>query len=612
MQATQHGWVGETMARLAACLVTAAAAAQTAPVLERVAHAVSVSGADGKPVANAEVTCIAAPDPMPFAAGDALVADVVRGRTDAKGRCDVQLARGRGYVAWSSRGGGATGQPVRCRGTRTELRLLPGDAAVPGRWQVTGVEAWREAGPLRGQWIVAGAAFGTRVEIDAKGNLPGPPSVVAAELHLFARDVWVFAGAAVVGKPIVVPPPATITARTTDGHGEVYGEVDLALLVPGEPALLGPWPRANVARRVPLPRTARDGTAVVQLARTQTHRPDEDVPQLAFVATAPGRTPCASGFGGRQYEAGEYLSVFTAATALGFALPSVGPASGRISGADAGWPGRAVVEVQWTVPERARTRTLFDRLGVDIAADGALRWALPPHGAAVAVWLPPKVLALAANDPFAACAPLPVLLPPSVLQAGCAVEDVLPLRLQVVDGSGAPVAGATVCCAPRAGAVFVDPRHAVQAEADAAGRVLVPALRGTWFVAATSDDTFAHAVVDVRPGGEVCTLRLAALSRMPVRVVDGGGRAVAGATVRARVSAWGEAATPERHALQHLGVHLVYAGLQSLTTGADGRLAVPFFADTPATMTLEARRDSKRSEPVALAAVGEPVDLVLR
>ncbi|HIE69234.1 MAG TPA: hypothetical protein EYP98_03240, partial [Planctomycetes bacterium] len=112
----------------------------------------TVTGPDGKPLANAEVTCSSPPTPIaPWSE------DVVVARTDARGRAQCNLAVGRVYVAWAVSSATQAGEHwvtashnYVAAGRVVEMQAL--DKHGPRVVEVPGLVAWREVGATGVRW----------------------------------------------------------------------------------------------------------------------------------------------------------------------------------------------------------------------------------------------------------------------------------------------------------------------------------------------------------------------------------------------------------------------------------------------------------------------------
>jgi len=130
----------------------------------------------GKPLANAEVTCVFVPD---FGAPG--VPDHATAKTSAEGRFTMPLLVGCAYMVWAigpSGEGGVRGvvwpRPDGAAGRSLDLSV--DERRKPAKLKITGVLPWMPEGPLSLRLLVAGARpLGTDVVIPGDGIVNLPP-----------------------------------------------------------------------------------------------------------------------------------------------------------------------------------------------------------------------------------------------------------------------------------------------------------------------------------------------------------------------------------------------------------------------------------------------------
>lgn len=216
----------------AAILLGAVLAAQRSPLFA------TVVDADGLPLEEAEVTCVHSPGEA-----EGWPLDVVRARTDARGRARCELLPGLLYTAWAV---GAEGRAVTAprsliaAGRVVELRACVEHA--PRSVALSGVAAWREAGAVGVLW------FPDQRE-HASVALPLPDGdVVEVPASCWARGALALADGR--GRPMVATaldpgsceaaafdPPVEIQVRTVSSPTRPVAGCDVTCRVAG----LGNW-----------------------------------------------------------------------------------------------------------------------------------------------------------------------------------------------------------------------------------------------------------------------------------------------------------------------------------------------------------------------------------
>ncbi len=223
------------------------AAAPQAP--ERRAAFGEVVGLDGKPVADAEVTCLGS-SVLPVLADELgqvrEVADVVRTTSDARGRFTVKLLIGREYCAWAATPVDGDGRfrvgPITygLRASGAARLLQSGEQRARQRITLAGADAWLACGPLRLAYAVVGRHL---MPIDPGAQeLPPMPMVMRFVVDDANGEVLWDGGddgwqrLPPEQRSIPVPPPTTITLRAEDAAQTPVADAEVWLLfdVPGE------------------------------------------------------------------------------------------------------------------------------------------------------------------------------------------------------------------------------------------------------------------------------------------------------------------------------------------------------------------------------------------
>ena len=521
------------MARGAIVLGFAAGLAAQAPAPVRAPHVGRVHGADGKPIAAAAVTFVAGRE-----LGGTGTSDVVRAVSDANGRFRLELLPTRGYSAWAElagAGGTRVGALVPRGAAATEIVIDAASAEVPSRLALQGAEAWQEHGPLRVELVVAGCAEivpPATLGDDATMPLPPLPDVIA-EVAVFARDRLVYTTVTGLRGPLTLPQPRRIQALVQDEQGKPVAGASVQRCVSWWSHGGGPLPR--------VPRSERHGLAVsdeqgkVELLVAFENDPFEGAgwPPIAFVASKPGCGESVSGFTGVPFCNGQRQDAKKPGGVLTFTLAAHAAREAKVE-ANAGRGPRelCLMGLQSMPYDGNATTSAHDFVRVSVGADGAFAAPEPAKDWDLqAVLVPEQVPPLADDDPFRrAATPHTLVLPASALRnaGGLDLRRLVPLRLQVLDATSGPAMDAAVLCSPKDTDRFVDAAQAMRARTDAAGRVALPLMPGTWMLVVVQGPTWAKSILEVGTALDVQTLQLVPLDRMPVRIVDGDGKPQAG------------------------------------------------------------------------------------
>ncbi len=596
-----------------ACVVATPTLRGQTPAAVRVTHPGRVLDSERKPASGATVVLVA-----PDEHGGLLEGDVVRVEADASGRFRAALQPARRYVAWASVERELTfvSPLVEVGADATELTLA--SAPQPRHLQLVGLEPWKEFGPLRVQIGVHDCASLTcEGDIDAKGRLalPALPSA-GYEVRVFCAGKLVHATDGGVHGGLTLPGPHRLRVRVADEKDQPIAGASVERCISRWPRHSGPFPTRPGATRVPLAITADDGTAELIVAADTDPLVSTDYTMLAFVATRDG---FRSGVSGRVHHAfcnDKKLSEEQLKSGvLPFTLHVGKPASLRLDSL----PGHPVGPARWLghlhVPYDGNgMTTILDSTPLPIV-DGMLTMPHTPTGGSpgtidVAVDMP----ALAADDPWSRIArPRVLVLPQSSLQGEQAIDlrDVQPLRLLVLDAAEAPAIAASVVCAPKGNPEFVEAASSMHATTDRTGRTLLLVRPGSWIVAAAHGSSFAHTVIDVKPGHAPLTLKLESLPRMQVVVRDAKGQPIEGATFNTRGSSWGGNSTPEDDWLRPVAWSMTNNMLTRSRTDANGRADLAFLPLEGMQSRLNAQHRGRHVAIPRLEATTEPLEVIL-
>ena len=610
-------WSGLGRSVLGLWLLVAAAPAQAAAL--RIAHPGRVLAADGAPVVGAAVTFVSVEGH-----GEMRDEDLVHATSDANGRYRVQLLPTRSYTAWATQATAAgvlVSAAVPRRPLQTELQFGKDGEVAQARWQLEGCEAWRAAGPLRVQLVVAGSEqLVPPATPDAQGTVPLPQLPrLPWELRVFCADRLVHVEGRHSWAAESLPPPHRIALRVVDEKGKPVVGAAVDRLAGMYPNSSGPFPAPFGDHRYPVAVTDAQGKAEALVASLRPPEQGVGYPPVAFVATKPGHEPAVSGYTSVRFENGERVApnvlavLWRTKRGLQFRLPTLAPGAGRrVALPDPHAPlvrfGRVEflpfdaesgtsVWHAWTEPvEKDHTVALPSRREDD---DGQL------------LELARVLAPVAADDPFRrAVTPRPLVVPMAWLDAdqGLDLRKIQALRLQLVDATGGPAIGAQVLLGPAG----LDPCHAMRAETDATGRVVFPTLPGKWIVAALAGATFGSVVVDVGASPDVVTLPLGPLDRMRVRVIDGEGKPLAGVRFFNTGASWSGGGDAEQQFRTELGHQLGSWLLSRASTGPDGCADLPFVACKSLRMEFQAHHGEVRGSELTLVAGDEVTEIELK
>lgn len=590
-----------------ALLVLAVLAAPVLAQARREPHLVDVVDAAGEPVAGAEVTLYCS-DGLEAGGSE----DIVRQRTDARGRALVQLQPAGQYFAFAVRaqadGHQATAVVPRAS-TTTELRFAGDSRLAVERLQITGLAPWRAHGPLRIECVVDGIrGLIPPAAVGDDDSVPLPPLPFGA---VFAR---LFAGDRLVHQDLTgmtwrLPPPHAVRVQVRGTDGKPIAGAQIERLVLRWAWSRGLLPQQPAGNRVAVGTSAADGTATVLVAAPQD--PFDGVrshPGIPLVASKPGFRESWSGF----LEVPFCDLVQASKTKLGgvltFTLAPEPAASLRVV-AD-GRPPAGLLLRAW---QQVFATALHETVWLPVADDGSCRPpALASGSRPLAVVVPAVLPPSGEGEPFRRLTvPRPLVLSPEVLQGDALdLRQVVALRLSIVDAERGPAHGAEVVCTPLGAGGAVAASAAMRAVADGSGRVVLPVMPGPWLVVALLDAQWVRVRIDVGRESLVQELRLAAMPRMAVRVAHVNGKPVAGA----QFTSVGAIGTAQIGAEETFLLELVTGArlLAGTTTDAEGLARVPLLPVAGVRITFRAVTSGQRSGQVEWKEQDEVQEIVLR
>jgi hypothetical protein len=602
---------------LAVLLLAAAAAAQ-----DRRAHPGRVLDAGGKPVAGADVTLLFAP---PFAA-ELGCTDVVRTKSDAEGRFRAELLTGASYVAWATTDVGWSGvvEIDAARQCELPLRAKP----RPREHRIGGLDAWTGAGPFSLRLCIAGVPGllpDLRV-VDGKVELPPLPQGRVEGVLLDRQGIEVCTIG--IGSEVeeAVCPPQTLAVHVADADGKAVAGAAIAQVSRSCAADdLG----RNISNSYLVPRAVTDaeGNAQVRVACPKDPWDSGDSwLDINLLASKEGYDGSLCGFADGLYLDGKKADAERVARKrLDFVLRPGKAFTGRVSPAG---PRRVALRasVRVAVEQNGWTDLSFV---VCAQADKDGRFALPPLPAAISVEdavLAPSPRSLAADDPFrrsVARAPfaMPVLHPGDGRELAIDLGGLQTVRLQVSDAAGAPLGGATVLVAGRKDDTFGVDEALIAGRTDLPGRLAVALPPGKWLVLASDADGWTQRVVEVAVGDDKpVALALQPFARMPLRVLDGDGKPLPGASAQIREVGWMGGGTPEEQAATSIANALCGRRMAEARSDADGRLELRFVPDKHLRIRFAVMREPDDAHPgvpgqsdnVTLEALDAPLEVRIR
>lgn len=579
-------------------------------------HVVRVLDAANHPIADAAVTMFCS---------DGLGArgqeDIVRATTDKSGRVRVELLPTQFYQAFAVRqqdhGKQATTLTPRAP-TTTELRFDERATAIPERLQLHGLAAWRAHGPLRVEFALQGlVGLIPPVDLGADDAIALPPLPIDGCTGCLYAAGRLVHQEYIYGDTWELPSPREVRVRALGGDGKPVAEALLQRVVNSAEGPRGLFPLELPAQRIMVGTTDADGNATVLLASAED--PFDGVPGfpgIALVASKAGCRETWSGFAGVPYCDLERIDKTKGQGGLTCTLAAEPQTSLRILAADGRRPAALLLRANQRTPGDADSNYgVRDGVWLPVAADGSCtRPVLAKDGEAVAVVVPDVVAPLGPDDPFHGLVqPRPLVLSPDVLAAGeLDLRRVVALRLAIIDANSGPARGAEVVCTPIGDAACVPAKAAMHAVADAAGRVVLPVLPGSWFVVVLLDAGWCQQRIEVTRQLPVQELHLAPLPTMAVRVVDADGKPLAGVRFSSGGAGWSAMGGPERAFAIDMAHDVDSQLLERPVTDENGQALLPLLPFKEARVDVNARKGVLQSAAFLLEEAADVLEIVLR
>lgn len=418
----------------------------------------------------------------------------------------------------------------------------------------------------------------------------------------------------------LVHPPQRVRALVVDAAGKPVAGAMIQRLA---------WRYSGAERLLPSPLAVTQWDAAVTdaegraelLVATQEDLfgDDSDYRMIHFMATAPGRAPAFSGRTQSLYLDRELATESEReAKELRFTLRTANATKGRIEAAAGRMPRQIVRATMVSVPMDGNSTTGTGvRERIVVAADGT--FAMPELDGRhdlESLSIPDVAPPLEADDPYARAAVVTALPLPIAKVAGDLRVDLralTALRLAVLDVGKGPARGADVVCSPDLGGRYLDPRHAMQARADASGRLALPVLPGRWVVAVVREGQFACVEIDV--GADLPppqSVQLEPLPRMPLRVIGPSGAPVAEATFMTSGGSWGGDHGALVDFRQQLAWDIATWHLGRARTDAEGRCSIPFLECRDVEVSFRVQSGGASVDDVVLRAHDASLDIVLK
>jgi len=596
-------------------------AAAQAPV--RGPHPGRVLDDAGQPLAGVEVTFLSVEGQ-----GATRHEDLVKATADARGRYRVSLLPTRPYLAWAARhteAGSVVTEAVPRGAVATDLRFAAEAEAVAEHGSIRGVAPWLARGPLRAQLVVAGSEqLVADSLLGPDGRLPVPAlPPLPCELRMFLGEHLVHLQPVGLRSPMELPPPQQVAMVVRDEHGAAVAGAQVFRLGASYSSGEGPFPVAGLADRYLVATTDGEGKAEVLLAAPRSPYEAGGYPPWVFVASKAGFAEAASGFAARVFLNGKdvpdgvELERWRRRPPLSFVLRSGPEIRRRLLAAHGSAPARVRLVANRLIPlDKDSNTSVADCQVQAVAGDGTFAVPDPQEGFEVqAIELPLLQPQLAADDPFRrALTPRTLVLPGSMVTEAKELDlrALGALRLQVLDPQAGPAMGAKVLCVPSGGRKFLDARLGMRGETDAAGRIVMPVLPGTWLVVVVSGATWGKSVLVVVDELPVQTLSLGSFDRMVVRVVDGADKPIAGVHFNTSGAMHRGGGSAEQDFLSGLGYPLASWLLPGVVTGDDGRAAILFLASPMLRVDFIACTAARRSAEQQLIVMEEPTEIVIQ
>ncbi|MCA8977119.1 MAG: hypothetical protein KDC98_20520 [Planctomycetes bacterium] len=587
-----------------------ASAQQQDPAARRRPTFARVVDAAGAPLAGVEVTFVGG---TPCLTSAASPVDVVIGTTDRRGRTQVKLLPELCYVVWAlgeadEAGSVQAAEPEGffAAGAMLELRCA---RATNRRLTIDGVDAWRDRGPLR--YFALSPHPGTEIELAmaADGSVELPPSPE------FTLEVRTAAGEPLwgtrAGGAVSIPPPQSVHVRVLDEAGAPV----TGALIRHRTATRHPWRLDSAGRAVELRWrtvgvTGPDGRATVIVPYPTDPLRQPSAQEMILLASAPGRATVVGGIYGKWIYADEERKK-AIGDELPFTLSRVDPVTLRPGLVPAGT--RAQLLAVCKLRNGGNGYMHDPRTFVAVAgADGELAF----DGVPADVHSLQLSLLLAGGErPFVFPMMVGRTLPPELRAADdgplpLSVTDV-GLQVRVTDETGGPARGAVLNLMPAVARSSLPRESMFQMPIDAAGRCTVGVASGEWILVIVTATGYVADKVTVSGRRQELPLQLSPLARMHVLLRDHQRKPVEGARLRLAGSRTIASGDPVQAGLE-LFTRRIRQRWQSLRSGADGALAIPFLPLENVAWRASLHWPTGATEAFAIEANVDPLELRAR
>jgi len=535
--------------------------------------------------------------------------DVQHVISDARGFARADLRPSLCHVAWAI--GAADGAGGRRRSLPSSpfaagalLELRCDEACADRRVVVTGVEAWREHGPLRFVATTPSPGVESLLELrDGAIVVPPLPDVVVEVRTADDQPLW----SVRPENAIAVPPPQRVPVVVVDENAQPLRSAIVQQRVHRRAAWrTDGFGSVAEARLRTLGRTDENGAVEVIVCYPADPFVEQRHGELLLFASAPGHGPVAGGVFNGAFYVDDRRIVGAPAAPLRLTCRRVEPLAGNCGRVPAG-----------TFVHLQAVGKLFS--GANSYSHDARTFAVPvaTNGDFVFDGVPSELhccrLSLVAPDGFAALPVFPTAsgrdLPPEVVVRPGAVArnvDAMELRLAVKDANGGPARGGVACLLPRStnGVLLRD--SVVRVPLDPRGAALVHVVAGEWAVLLLSRDGWAVQPIDVVEDAVAVELTLRPLASMTVRLLDGLGQPIVGARVLARgtsVRATGDALNS---LLQNSAASASRWHWRSLHTDDTGLVCIPFVPVDGLSCRVSLQWEGGTTADFDLAATADP------
>lgn len=555
----------------------ALAPAQEVVAAARRATIVRVVDAQGTAIAGANVTFAGS---IPHLGAEYGPVDVQNVTSDVRGYARADLQPFLCHVAWAVGPADAAGRSLRSLPTQpfaagALLELRCEESCGERRLVVTGVEAWKDRGPLR--FVAMTPSPGTETTLELRdGAFVVPPMLDEVVVEIRTADgqpLWSTKG----DDAIVLPPPQRIRVEVRDERGQPLQNA----LVQQRVHRRASWRTDGFgsvaeARLRTLGRTDANGAVDVVVCYPADPFVEQRHGELLMFASAAGHAPVAGGIFNGAFYVDDRRITGAPTRPLRLTCRAVEPMVGNCGRVPAG----TVLHLQtvsklfsgansyshdartFLVPVAANGNFVLDGVPSDLHC---CRMTLVPPGE-------PLSMPIFPTNSGRELPPEVVVRPGSRARGFAAME----LRVAVKDVRGGPARGAVACLLPRStdGVLLRD--SVVRLPLDPRGAAVARVVAGEWALLLLSRDGWAVAPVDVREDAVSVDLTMQELATMDVRLLDESGEPVAGARVVARGTAV-RATDDALHNLVQSGVASAARwNWRALRTDGAGLVRIPF------------------------------------